>query len=69
MTLEICCEARNTNPNSIYIPINVNLEGYYRYELCAYIDSDCVVCLKKKTFIFRIYVGKSQQEFFTSKDT
>jgi len=27
MTMEICNEVTNTNPNSIYIPINVCLEG------------------------------------------
>jgi len=46
-TMEICYEATNTNPNSIYIPIKVCLEGYNKYELCAYIDSDCFVCFSK----------------------
>ena len=47
MTMEICYEATNTNPNSIYIPINVCLEGYNKYELCAYINSGCSVCGKE----------------------
>jgi len=49
MTMEICYEATNTNPNSIYIPINVCLEGYNKYELCVYIDSGCSVCFGKRT--------------------
>jgi len=39
LTMEICYEATNTNPNSIYIPIKICLEGYNPYELTAYIDS------------------------------
>ena len=39
MTIEISYEVTNTNPNSIYIPIKVCLEGYNKYELCAYIDN------------------------------
>jgi len=38
MTMDICYEVTNTNPNNIYILINVCLEGYNKYELCAYID-------------------------------
>ena len=49
MTIEICYEATNTNPNSIYIPINACLEGYSKYELCAHIDSACSVCFEKGT--------------------
>jgi len=49
MTVEISYEATNTNPNSIYIPIKVCLEGYNKYELCAYIDSGCSVCFEKRT--------------------
>jgi len=49
MTMEICYEVTNTNPNSIYIPINICLEGYNRYELCAYIDSGCSVCFGKRS--------------------
>ena len=47
--MEICYEATNTNPNSIYIPIKVCLEGYNKYELCAHIDSRCSVCFGKRT--------------------
>ena len=43
MTIEICYEVTNANPNSIYIPINVCLKGYNKYELCAYIDIGCSV--------------------------
>ena len=39
MTMETCYEATNTKPNSICIPIKAYLEGYNKYELCAYIDS------------------------------
>jgi len=31
MTTEICYEANNTNPNSIYISIKVCLKGYNKY--------------------------------------
>ena len=47
MTMKICYEATNKNPNSIYIPIKVCLDGYNIYELCAYIDSGCTVCFGK----------------------
>ena len=47
--MEIFYEATNTNPNSIYIPIKVCLEGYNKYELCAYIDSGCSVCFEKRS--------------------
>ena len=50
ITMEICYEATNTNPNRIYILIKVCLEGYNKYELCAYIDSCCSVYFRKKTF-------------------
>ena len=49
MTMDICYEATNTNPNSIYIPIKLCLEGYNKYELCAYIDSGCSVCFGKRS--------------------
>ena len=47
MTMGIHYEATNTNLNSFYIPIKVCLEGYSKYELCAYIDSGCSVCFGK----------------------
>ena len=39
ITTEIRHEVTNANPSSIYFPINVCLEEYNKYELCAYIDS------------------------------
>ena len=47
LNMEICYEATKTNPNSIYIPIKICLEGYNPYELTAYIDSGCSVCFEK----------------------
>ena len=60
MTMKICYEATNRNPNSIYILIKVCSKGYNKYELCAYIDSGCSVCFGKKIIIFRIYVKKAK---------
>ena len=47
--MKICYEATNTNPNSIYIPIKICLEGYNQYELTTYIDSGCLVCFRKRS--------------------
>jgi len=47
MTMKICYEVTNINPSSIYILINVCLKRYNKYELYAYIDSDCSVCFEK----------------------
>ena len=33
LTMEICYEATNTNPNNIYISMKMCLEGYNPYEL------------------------------------
>ena len=49
MTMEICYEATNTNPNNIHVLIKVCLEGYNKYELYAYIDSGCSVCFGKRS--------------------
>jgi len=49
LTMAICYEATNTNPNSINIPIKICLEGYNPYELTAYIDSGCSVCFEKRS--------------------
>jgi len=49
MIKEMAYEANNTNPNRIYILIEVCLVGYNKYELCAYIDSGCSVCFEKRT--------------------
>ena len=54
MNMEICYEATNTNPNSIYIPIKVCLENYNKYELYAYIDSGCCICLKKDHYFLSL---------------
>ena len=62
MTMEICYEVTNTNPNSIYIPMNVCLEGYNKYELCAYIDSGCFVCFGKIS-IFIEFMRKSAKNY------
>jgi len=47
--MEICYKTTNTNPNIIYIPIKIRLEGYNPYELTAYIDSGCSVCFRKRS--------------------
>jgi len=49
LTMEICYETTNTNPNSIYIPIKIYLEGYNQYEITTYIDSGCSVRFGKKS--------------------
>ena len=49
LTMEICYEATKTNPNSIYIPIKICLEGYNQYKLTAYIDSGCSDCFGKRS--------------------
>jgi len=43
LTMEICYEAMNTNPNSVYVPIKICLKGYNPYHLTAYIDSGCSI--------------------------
>jgi len=48
--MEICYEASNTNPNSIYIPINICLEGYNQFELCANINSYSIYFEKRLLF-------------------
>ena len=58
MTIEICYEATNTNPNSSYILIKVCLEGYNKYELSVYIDSDCFVCFGKRTLFLEFILKK-----------
>ena len=57
MTMEICYEATNKNPNSSYIPINVCLETYNKYELCAYKGSGCSICLGKRS-LFPEFIWK-----------
>jgi len=47
MTMKICYEVTNTDPNSIYILIKICLEGYNKYESYTYIDSGCYVCFEK----------------------
>ena len=48
MTAEICYEAINSNPNSIYILINICLKGYNGYELRTHIDGGCSVYFEKR---------------------
>jgi len=59
LTMKICYEATNTDPNIIYILIKICLERYNKYELFAYTDTDCFACSEKIT-IFRIYVKKAK---------
>ena len=49
MRLENCLEITGTNPNSIYISVEICLKEYNEYSLCAYIDSGCSVCFGKRT--------------------
>jgi len=48
LTMQICYEATNTNPNSIDITIKICLEGYNQYELTAYIDGGCSIYFAKR---------------------
>ena len=57
MTMKISYEATNINPNSIYIPIMICLEGYNKYELCVYIDTICSVCFRKR-YLFPEFMWK-----------
>ena len=59
MTMEIWYKITNTNPNSIYIPIKVCLEGYNKYELCVYINIVVVLSVLKKDLYLRNQVEKS----------
>ena len=54
MTMEIYYEVTNTNLNGIYIPINVCLNGYNKYELCAYIDSGCSLYFGKDHYFLSL---------------
>jgi len=60
LTMEICCEATNTNPNSIYIPIKICLEWYNLYELTTYIDSGCSVCFGKRSLFLEFMWKKAK---------
>jgi len=60
MTIEICYEATNTNPNSISIPIKVCLEGYNKYELYACIDSVCSICFVKISLFLELIWTKAK---------
>ena len=48
MTLEIYYEVASTNPDTIYILINICLKGYNGYELCTHIDGGCSVYFEKR---------------------
>ena len=65
MTTEICNKVANINPDSICIPINVCLEGYNKYKLCAYTDSGCSVCFEKKGLYFHNSCGRKQKILYT----
>jgi len=43
MTVEICYEVTYTNPNGIYISINVCLEGYNKYELYGLLINPLII--------------------------
>jgi len=60
MTMEICYEVINTITNNIYIPINICLEGYNRYELCVCINSGCFVCFKKDHYFNNLFGKKAK---------
>ena len=60
MTMEVCYEFTNTNSNSLYISINVCLEGYNKYELCVYIDSGCSICVGKRTLFLEFMWKKAK---------
>ena len=61
LTMEIWYEATKTNPNSIYIPIKICLEGYNPNELTAYIDSGCSVCFGKRS-LFPEFMWKTAKK-------
>ena len=58
--MEICYEATNINPNSIYIPIKICLEGYNPYELTAYIDSSCSMCFGNRSLFSEFMLKKAK---------
>jgi len=60
LPMKICYEARNTNPNSIYIPIKICLAGYNSYELTAYIDSGCSVYFGKRLLFPEFMLKKAK---------
>ena len=68
MIMKISYEATNTSSNSIYIPINICLDGYNKYELCTYIDSSCSVCFEKRS-LFSEFMWKKAKKSSTSKDS
>jgi len=57
MTIEICYKVTNATLNSIYIIIYVQIEGYNRYELCAYIDNGYFAYYGKGS-LFPEFMGK-----------
>ena len=63
MPTEICYEVSNANPNSVYIPRNVRLEGSNKYELHAYIDSGCSINFGKKKSLFPIFMRMKAKNF------
>ena len=67
MTIEKFYEVANTNPNRIFIPIIVCLQGHNRYELCTHIESDCSVYFRKDLYFQNLY--DKNKESFTSKNS
>lgn len=67
MKMESLYEITGTNPNSIYIPINICIEEYNKYELCAYIDSGCSACFGKRT-LFPNFLWKKSKGSDASKN-
>jgi len=60
LTIEICYETTNTNPNSIYILVKICIEGYNEYELNTYIDSGCSVCYGKRSLFLEFMWKKTK---------
>ena len=68
LTMKICYEATNTNPNSFYIPIKICLEGYKQYELTTYIYSGGSVYFGKRS-LFLEFMWKKAKKSFASTDS
>jgi len=58
ITMEICYEATNTNPNSIYTPIKIYLEGYNQYKLTPTYIAGILSAWKKDHYFQNLCVKK-----------